>query len=111
MQIVDYINFITPKQYSKQDEEVFAKLTEICKPYNMQFKWPQRTTMENLIKAFQIFLKYGNPEYPTHCEHDVMYVSIEYDIVSDADKKALDELGFIHCEDNDIFKSYMYGSA
>ena len=26
--------------------------------------------MEDLIKALQILLKYGNPKYPTHCEHD-----------------------------------------
>ena len=48
--------------------------------------------MEDLIKALQIFLKYGNPEWPTHCEHDVMYVDIDYNLVSDEDKTKLDEL-------------------
>ena len=30
--------------------------------------------MEDLIKALQILLKYGNPSYPTHCEHDELRV-------------------------------------
>ena len=30
--------------------------------------------MKNLIKALQIFLKYGNPKWPTHCEHDNLYI-------------------------------------
>lgn len=30
--------------------------------------------MEDLIKALLIFLKYGNKQYPTSCEHDILYV-------------------------------------
>jgi hypothetical protein len=30
--------------------------------------------MSDLIKALQIFLKYGNPDSPTHCEHDELFV-------------------------------------
>ena len=30
--------------------------------------------MENLIKALQILLKYGNPKRPTHCEHDELTI-------------------------------------
>ena len=30
--------------------------------------------MKDLIKALQILLKYGNPDYPTHCEHDVLFI-------------------------------------
>lgn len=67
--------------------------------------------MENLIKALQIFLKYGNPEWPTHCEHDVLYVNIEFDLVSEEDKAALDELGFFEDEDNGKFMSYKFGSC
>lgn len=52
--------------------------------------------MENLIKALQIFLKYGNPEWPTACEHDVLYVQIEYSLVSEEDKEELDKLGFLN---------------
>ena len=72
--------------------------------------------MENLIKALQIFLKYGNPTYPTHCEHDVLYVvGISPDIVSDEDKAELEELGFLWKEPDagaeDTFYSFRYGST
>jgi len=66
--------------------------------------------MEDLIKALQIMLKYGNPEYPTWCEHDVLHVcDIDPSKVSDADLTELDELGFI--EDEDGFVSFKFGSA
>lgn len=68
--------------------------------------------MENLIKALQIFLKYGNPDYPTHCEHDELWIcGIEPEDVSDEDKEKLDKLGFFVDEFDDCFKSYRYGSA
>ena len=67
--------------------------------------------MEKLIKAFQIFLKYGNPEYPTSCEHDIMFVFIDPGIVSDEDKKTLCELGFIYHDGEESFSSFKYGSA
>ncbi len=72
--------------------------------------------MEDLIKALQIFIKYGNNKYPTACEHDVLYVNISPEIVSDEDKKTLDKLGFF-CVDDDgeplesgCFESFKYGS-
>lgn len=65
--------------------------------------------MKDLIEALQIFLKYGNPDYPTHCEHDTMYVMIDQELVSDEDKTRLDELGFSEGDNN--FYSYQYGSA
>lgn len=68
--------------------------------------------MENLIKALQIFLKYGNPAYPTHCEHDVLtIVGINPADVSDADKAELDELGFFVDDEEECFQSFRYGSA
>jgi hypothetical protein len=55
-----------------------------------------QNTMEDLIKALQILLKYGNPIYPFHCEHDVLtIVGIEPEIISDDDRVALEEIGFI----------------
>lgn len=66
--------------------------------------------MEELIKAFQIFLKYGNKKYPTSCEHDILYVDIDPSVVSDGDKKTLDELGFFVDDENDCFASFKYGS-
>lgn len=69
--------------------------------------------MEELIEALQIFLKYDNPSYPTHCEHDYLYVDIHPDKVSEEDKKRLDELGFII--DGEYggagFGSFKYGSC
>ena len=66
--------------------------------------------MEDLIKALQIFLKYGNPDSPTHCEHDVLYIcGIDPNIVSQEDKAILKELGFNINEDG--FQSFRYGSA
>jgi len=38
--------------------------------------------MEDLIKALQILLKYGNLRNPSHCEHDYFYVAIAPELVS-----------------------------
>ena len=65
--------------------------------------------MEDLIKALQIFLKYGNPDYPTHCEHDCLYIDIDPELVSDEDKIELEELGFD--PNGDGFISYKFGSC
>lgn len=65
--------------------------------------------LSRLIKALQIFLKYGDVSYPTHCEHDVLTVCVDPSNVSEEDKKKLDALGFFESED--MFKSYRYGSA
>jgi len=68
--------------------------------------------MEDLIKALQIFLKYDNPSYPTHCEHDVLRVKIDPEGVSEEDLKELDELGFFPDEElGEGFMSYKYGSC
>jgi hypothetical protein len=68
--------------------------------------------MKELIEALNIFLKYGNPTYPTHCEHDVMYVSIDPSLVSDEDLASLDELGFTPDHGfADVFKSYKFGNC
>ncbi len=68
--------------------------------------------MKNLIEALQIFLKYGDPENPTHCEHDELWIcGIDPSDVSEEDKKRLDELGFFISESDNCFKSFRYGSA
>jgi len=69
--------------------------------------------MKDLIAALTILLKYGNPDHPTHCEHDIMYVcGINPEDVSAEDIKKLDELGFFVNEDfEDSFKSFRYGSC
>jgi len=68
--------------------------------------------MENLIKALQIFLKYGNVDFPTHCEHDVIYVhGYNIDDFSQEDISKLGDLGFLYNEDDEHFFSYRYGSC
>lgn len=68
--------------------------------------------MEDLIKALQIFLKYGNPEHPTICCHDVLIIyGISPEQVSEEDKMELEKLGFVVNEENECFVSYRFGSA
>jgi hypothetical protein len=68
--------------------------------------------MEKLIQALIIFLKYGNPTYPTHCEHDELII-MSYNIgeISKEDVEKLDELGFLWDEEGECFKSFKFGSA
>lgn len=65
--------------------------------------------MEDLIKALQIFLKYGNPDYPTNCTHDELWVNIDPALVSKEDTEALDKLGFFKSEEG--FSSFKFGSC
>jgi len=67
--------------------------------------------MDDLIEALQIFRKYGNPDYPTHCEHDEMWVDIDNEDVSDADIEKLDNLGFFINESEGGFTSFKFGSC
>jgi len=68
--------------------------------------------MEDLIKALQIFLKYGNPGYPTNCTHDELWImEINPEDVSKDDKETLDALGFFVDEYDECFKSFRFGSA
>lgn len=68
--------------------------------------------MEELIKALQIFLKYKNNKYPTHCEHDVFaVVGISEEEVSEEDKSKLDKLGFFWSKGDECWQSYRYGST
>ena len=68
--------------------------------------------MKDLIKALQIFLKYGNPRNPTHCVHDTLIIcGIDPDKVSKEDKATLEKLGFCVSEEYEGFASFRYGSA
>jgi hypothetical protein len=67
--------------------------------------------MDGLIEALQILRKYDNPQWPTHCEHDELWILIDPAKVSDEDKARLDELGVFVDEENECFKSFRYGSA
>lgn len=66
--------------------------------------------MSKLIEALQILLKYGDPDYPTHCEHDVLTIcGIDPAVVSGEDRAALGALGFF--VGDEAFQSYRFGSA
>lgn len=68
--------------------------------------------MEKLIEALQIFLKYKNETFPTHCEHDIlMVVGITEEEISDEDTLKLNELKFFWNSEYDGWTSYRYGSA
>lgn len=68
--------------------------------------------MKDLIEALSILLKYGSPDYPTHCEHDVLYIcNIDPLSISVEDIKSLDALGFIIDKESEEIYSYKYGSC
>ena len=72
--------------------------------------------MNDLIEALQILSKYGNPKYPTHCEHDILSISADIDPskVSDEDKEKLEELGFFVTDElygEALICSYKFGSC
>jgi hypothetical protein len=66
--------------------------------------------MDDLIEALQIFRKYGNPDYPTHCEHDELIVMVDPSGISPEDIARLDELGFFPSGEG-YFRSTKFGSA
>jgi hypothetical protein len=69
-------------------------------------------TMDDLIAALTILRKYGNPRWPTHCEHDELRImEIAPNDVSEDDRKRPDELGFFVDESEDCFLSFRFGSA
>lgn len=67
--------------------------------------------MEELIEALQILSKYGCPQFPTHCEHDTLYVNINPDLVSADDLNRLEQLHFSPDNNNPMFKSTNFGSC
>lgn len=68
--------------------------------------------MIELIEALNIFVQYGRPASPTHCEHDVLTVMIDPAKVSTEHLARLDELGFFPADDGSgTFQSYRFGSA
>jgi len=69
--------------------------------------------MKQLIEALTIFLKYDDSRFPTHCEHDELWIVGDYDPerMSAEDLETLDSLGFNWDENDESFKSYRFGSA
>lgn len=68
--------------------------------------------MDKLIEALQILLHYGNERWPTHCEHDTLWImGIDWADISKEDQEQLTELGFYYNEADDAIQSYRFGSA
>ena len=69
--------------------------------------------MDELIEALQIFAKYDSQQWPTHCEHDILYIVGDYhpDKMNVEDVQRLEEIGFDWDEDDEGFFSFKYGSA
>jgi len=68
--------------------------------------------MDDLITALLIFRTYTNDPNPTHCEHDVMYVLVNPEDVTDEDLEKLATLSFRPDDEwGESFISYRFGSA
>ena len=70
------------------------------------------SAFEDLIEALTIMSKY-NPDAtcPTHCEHDIMYVMVEGEDITEEDLVRLEELGFEPDDDVENMSSFRFGSA
>lgn len=66
--------------------------------------------MDDLIEALTILRKYENPAFPTNCEHDTLWVNVDSGLVSDEDKRRLDQLGFFPADEGG-FMSFKFGSC
>lgn len=68
--------------------------------------------MKDLIEALSIFAKYRNEQWPTHCEHDVLYImGVTKEEVSEDDRTRLDALGFRWSDSDSCWISFRFGSA
>ena len=71
--------------------------------------------MKDLIKALEIFSKYTDAKWPTHCEHDILLITnkVKPDQVNDEDKTILEELGFFVTDEygDEVFASFRFGSC
>jgi hypothetical protein len=68
--------------------------------------------MKKLIEALELFAKYKDLDYPTHCAHDTLcVVGITLEEVSATDRERLEVIGFIWSSEYDSWVSYRYGSA
>jgi hypothetical protein len=71
--------------------------------------------MDDIIEALNIFRKYMESEYeigyPTHCEHDVLFINCDKKDIPEEDVKRLEELGFIWMSGDDCWGSFRFGSC
>ncbi len=86
-------------------------IAPLCRTPICKLRRSEGYRMDDLIKALTILRKYGNPEYPTHCGHEVMYINIPHSEVSEEDLMRLEALGFDKENGGTGFRSYKYGSC
>lgn len=67
--------------------------------------------MDDLIEALTLMRKYANPQSPTNCEHDTLWVDVDAELVSPEDMQRLDELGFFPSSEGGGFMSFRFGSC
>jgi hypothetical protein len=67
--------------------------------------------VDNLIEALTIMRKYANPQFPTNCTHDLLWVDVDPKRVTPEDLARLEELGFDPDENEDGFNSTLFGSC
>jgi hypothetical protein len=68
--------------------------------------------MQDLIKALQIFAKYTDTHSPTHCEHDTLTIcGVTKGDMSEADRAAVETLGFLWDPCEECWFSFRFGSA
>ncbi len=69
-----------------------------------------KTKLSHLIEALEIFKKYGDIDFPTHCEHDVLMVQVEWNKIDPEDQAKLKDLGF-RKDEYGFSESGRFGSA
>lgn len=67
--------------------------------------------MDGLIEALTILRKYANPEFPTNCTHDLLWVDVSPALVSPEDTTRLKRLHFEPDDDRAGFYSTFFGSC
>jgi hypothetical protein len=67
--------------------------------------------VDDLIEALGIFRRYSDTKFPTHCEHDVMYVAVPPDNMKPSHIARLKTLGFNITDSGEMFESTLFGSC
>jgi hypothetical protein len=68
--------------------------------------------ISELIEALEIFKKYNDRKFPTHCEHDMMIIpKYNPEDMVEEDIKRLSELSFNWNSEYGAFVSFLYGSC
>ena len=72
----------------------------------------KRDYWADLIEALEIMRKHASGPFPTHCEHDQIWVQADPENFTPEEIAKLDELGFIPCDETgESFTSFIFGSA